>query len=264
MLKTNDREDIKSYIKGITAKLSSLGVDVKTIELKSLNDILDYKNKYKSTNNPFIIIRPIELFNCSTTMIKNELSELDNAKYRDIDCFLSMNTSTEMHNCRLGNVPTAVASVIEIFKEFQFITKSYPRVFVIGQSKHLGKPMADVIEYNGFSTFVADSKTSQHIKEALLFTSDIIVTVTGSKDICKMFNKYPVSTNDNLANRTIIDVGVVNDNGKLRGDIPNDVKAQYTLYNKVPGGVGLIDTSIIALRTVESYYTQLTLRGELK
>lgn len=264
LIKTDNKDDTKSFIKGIEKKLTSLDIEIEIIELNTLNDLIDYKERYKDSLNPFIVLKPLgKLFEENIDIFKATLSELDNTRYRDIDCFLDMNTSTFMADCMLGYVPTTVAAVIEIFKEFQFIMKKYPHVFILGQSKHLGKPMADVIEYNKFSTFVADSRTSTHIKEALLFTSDIIISVTGSKDICKMFNKYPVSTNESLANRTIIDVGIVNDNGKLRGDIPNDIKAQYTLYNKVPGRVGLIDTSIVALRTVESYYTQLTLRGEL-
>ena len=60
----------------------------------------------------------------------------------------------------------------------------------------------------------------------------------------------------------IIDVGIVNDNGKIRGDIQNDIKAQYTIYNKVPGGVGLIDTSTVALRIVDAYNRQS--KGDIK
>lgn len=265
IIKTTSSDDIESFIKGMTKKLSSLGIGTEVIEFKDLTDLLDYTEENKEGITPFIVLKPLsEIFTNNIESLKIMLGSLDNAKYRDIDCFLGMDTSTKLDNCKVGYVPSTLASVVEIFKEFNITNKNYTHVYVIGQSKHLGKPIADTLEYNSYATYTADSRTSKHVKEAIFYSSDVAISVTGSKDISKLFNIEHVSTNYDLAKRVIIDVGIVKENGKIRGDVPNDIKAQYMLYNKVPNGVGLIDTSIVALRTIESYYTQLKLKGEIR
>ena len=265
IIKTTTTDDIESFIKGMTKKLSSLGIGAEIIELNDLTDLLDYTEDQRHTMTPFIVLKPLsKIFTDNVESLKVMLGSLDNANYRDVDCFLDMDTSTKLNNCKLGYVPSTLASVIEIFKEFNITTKNYTHVYVLGQSPHLGKPIADVLEYNNYATYTANSRTSKHVKEAIFYSSDVTISVTGSPDICKLFNKQHVSTNYDLAKRVVIDVGIVKENGKIRGDVPNDIKSQYMLYNKVPNGVGLIDTSIVALRTIESYYTQLKLKGELR
>lgn len=263
IIRTQDSPDATSFIKGMQKKLTTLGIGFKVIDIHNFNELDEYIDKYQHSKNPFIVVKPLnEIFNYEIEDMKTMLKDLDNYKIRDIDCFLGLFLSTKIKECKFGYIPTTVAAVVEIFKEFNITTKDYTHVCVLGQSKHLGGPISDVIEYTGFPVYVANSRTSAHIKEAILYSCDIVISVTGSPDICKLFNKKHVSTNEELSNRMIIDVGIVNDNGKIRGDIQNDIKAQYTIYNKVPGGVGLIDTSIVALRIVDAYNRQI--KGDIK
>lgn len=257
IIRTEFSDDSVSFISSIQKKLTKLGIGYDIIDIKNFEDLSIYIDSNIYSKNPFIVVKPLsEIFSNNLDDIINEFRVLNNYIERDIDCFTEINSSIRLEDALTFNVPTAVASVVEILKEFNISTKDYMHVCVLGQSKHLGRPMANIIEYNKFPTYTANSRTSKHIKEALFFSSDIVISMTGSRDICKMFNKYSVSTSDTLYKHMIIDVGIVKENDKIRGDIPDDIKAQYSIYNKVPGGVGLIDTSILALRVVKSYYTQ--------
>lgn len=268
LLKTDDKSDTKSFIKGIENKLNKLGILVKVIDVKSINDVYTYTETYKEEVNPFVLLKPLnkELLD-NEDKIKNLLRHLENYKLRDIDGYLCDYLDSTYDGIRYQNTSASIAAVIEVIKELDIKTKprefSFTNIMVIGQSKHLGKPLANILESKKFPVYTADQRTSIHVKQAAIFSSDIVISVTGNPDICKIFNQDYLSTNEALSNRIIIDVGIVNDNGKIRGDIPNDIKAQYFLYNRVPNGIGVIDTSIIALRTVKSYFTQLRLKGEI-
>ena len=268
LLKTDDKGDTNSFIKGIEKKLNKLGIKIKVIDIKTIEDVCRYTKEYKDDVNPFVVLKPL-----NKELLENEqklmvlLRQLENYKLRDIDGYLANYMDVNFSSIRYQHTSATVAAVVEIFKEFNLKNDAkmfdYTNVLVIGQSKHLGKPLANIIEANKFPVYTVDNRTSNHIKQAVLFSSDVVISVTGSKDVCTLFNPKYISTMDTLSDRIIIDIGIINDNGKIRGDIPNDIKAQYFLSNTVPNGIGLIDTSIIALRTVKSYFTQLRLKGEI-
>jgi tetrahydrofolate dehydrogenase/cyclohydrolase, NAD(P)-binding domain protein len=268
LLKTDDKNDTISFIKGIEKKLNKLGIKIKVIDIKRVEDVCKYTKEYKDEVNPFVVLKPLnkELLD-NEDKIKVLLRHLENYKLRDIDGYLSNYLDISFSNIRYQHSSATIAAVVEIFNELKLESKpksfDYTNVLVIGQSNHLGKPLANLLESQKYPVYTVDSRTSKYIKQAVLFSSDVVISVTGNKEVCSLFNPSFISTNEALSDRIIIDIGIINDNGKIRGDIQNAIKAQYFLSNTVPNGIGLIDTSIIALRTVKSYFTQLRLKGEI-
>ena len=127
----------------------------------------------------------------------------------------------------------------------------YPRTTIVGRSKLVTKPLAEILQnrYN-HTVAVCHSKTTRAAFRNLCSTADIIITAAGCRDLIdeECVKGLP-------ENKILIDVSTNrNAEGKLCGDISEEVKNNYpVLYTPVPGGVGQLTTYFLMEHVVKTW-----------
>ena len=123
-------------------------------------------------------------------------------------------------------------------------------VTILGRSKLVGKPLANMMIDAGATVTVCNSHTNLGMARAMCLRSHIVISAVG---------KLSTVTCDHVAsfrNQIFIDVGINRDeNGKLCGDISPDAKRliveRGSEYTPVPGGVGKWTVRELVLRLKE-------------
>ena len=116
---------------------------------------------------------------------------------------------------------------------------------VIGRSNIVGKPVSILLQRMNMNVTMLHSKTSDEDKRFYCRHADVIVVATGHENTLTDRHFYGGN------NPIIIDVGIHRgEDGKLHGDVSEEVKAKYSsYYSPVPGGVGPLTVSML-LRNV--------------
>ena len=115
---------------------------------------------------------------------------------------------------------------------------------IVGASNIVGKPMAILLQNQGATVTICNSKTknlSQHTSRA-----DILIVATG---------KINTITKDMVKKgAVVVDVGITRlDDGKLTGDVDfENVKNQASHITPVPGGVGPMTIAMLLQNTVQA------------
>ena len=144
--------------------------------------------------------------------------------------------------------PCTPEGVIRLMKHYNIIMESQHAV-IFGRSDIVGKPLAKMLLDENATVTVCHSRTPSHIKTHLLSNASIIIAATGVSNLIKL------SDISNYQHRdfTCIDVGINRDeNGKLCGDIPQEVKDVSYAYTPVPGGVGPMTVAMLMEHVVQS------------
>lgn len=115
---------------------------------------------------------------------------------------------------------------------------------VVGKSKLVGMPMAEMLMYCGSTVTVCNSKT-QDLKK---FTKDADIL------ICAVGHPKLITADMVKSGVVIVDVGINRVDGKVCGDVDFegmlDIPVQIT---KVPGGVGKLTVAMVAEHTLKAY-----------
>lgn len=121
---------------------------------------------------------------------------------------------------------------------------------VVGASNIVGKPMALLLQAEGATVTLCNSKTKD--LRAHTLRADILVVAVGRPHMI---------TGDMIKpGATVIDVGINRlDNGKLAGDVDFDsARAVAGAITPVPGGVGPMTIAMLLVNTVEAAERLLT------
>lgn len=167
---------------------------------------------------------------------------------KDVDGFTLVNAGKLLagEDCTL---PCTPAGVIELLRSTGVNLVSRNAV-VIGRSNIVGKPMALLLQRENMNVTMLHSKTSQDDMEFYCRRADVIVVATGHENTLTDRHFYGGK------NPIIIDVGINRGaDGKLRGDVSEEVKAKWSsYYTPCPGGVGPMTVAML-MRNVFRAYT---------
>lgn len=161
---------------------------------------------------------------------------------KDVDGFHVSNAGALM----TGNprfIPCTPYGVMKML-ESQNVNLKGAEAVVVGASNIVGKPMALLLQKEGATVTICNSKTKDlaaHTKRA-----DILVVATGRPEMV---------TGDMIKpGAVVIDVGINRDaNGKLKGDVEYTSAAQVaSAITPVPGGVGPMTIVMLLVNTIES------------
>lgn len=124
-------------------------------------------------------------------------------------------------------IPATAKAVLRILEQLQIDLKGR-KAAVIGRSKLVGGPVADLLEGKGCNVIVCHSKTTD--LKAKTINADILVSAVGKKNLVTkdMVKKGAV----------VIDVGITREGKRLYGDVSEDAKDVAGYITPVPGGVG--------------------------
>ena len=161
---------------------------------------------------------------------------------KDVDAFHPENVGY-MHLGAPVFLPCTPAGVMRLLEEYN-ITVSGRNCVVIGRSNIVGKPMASLLLAANGTVTVAHSKT-QDIAE-ITKNADIIVAACGKPGMLK---------GDMIKEgATLIDVGITNVDGKLKGDVDFDSCAEKAGFiTPVPGGVGPMTIAMLMKNALTAF-----------
>jgi len=121
------------------------------------------------------------------------------------------------------------------------------KIAIIGNGRLVGAPLSKLWEDQGLDVFVCDSKTCD--MSLAVSSADIVVTAAGSPGVI---------TSEMIKNgATVVDAGTASEQGKIVGDLADDVRKRDDLtITPMKGGVGpltvtaLFDNVITSARRV--------------
>lgn len=171
---------------------------------------------------------------------------------KDVDCFGDENIGRLAKNALTASKQPCTPSGIIKMLDFIGFDYSGKNAVVIGRSNIVGKPMALMLLARDMNVTVLHSQTPKEQLKKFCKNADLIVVATGHMNTLTeehFGRKKPV----------IIDVGINRDeNGKLCGDIPEEVKKKYSeCYSPVPAGCGLLTVAMLMFNTLYSHINNI-------
>lgn len=162
---------------------------------------------------------------------------------KDVDCMTDLSMSGVFQGKDLGYPPCTAQAVMEILEHYGIDPKG-KRAVVIGRSNVIGRPVAMMLLKKNATVTICHTKTG-HMAE-IAKQADILVAAAGHAKVV---------TGDFIREgQTVIDVGInVMPDGSLSGDVDFDAASKKAgAITPVPGGVGAVTTSVLALHVAEA------------
>jgi methylenetetrahydrofolate dehydrogenase (NADP+)/methenyltetrahydrofolate cyclohydrolase len=233
IVKSQDSEDVNSYINQKVKKGTELGVNVKVVEYpanvladKSLLTAEVLKLNADKNIHGILFQKP------SHPNVNDTVEQLvDPAK--DVDGFLPDSP----------HKPPVYLAVMRFLK--RIYQKEYPEVLqsksfvIIGKGKTGGGPIIDGLKKDGInSVHVIDSKTAPEDRTKYLKFASVIVSAVGVHN--------PVDPALIPEQSIVIDFGVHFEDGKIQPDfLEHDIQERAAYYTTTPGGVGVLTVAYL-------------------
>jgi methylenetetrahydrofolate dehydrogenase (NADP+)/methenyltetrahydrofolate cyclohydrolase len=145
----------------------------------------------------------------------------------------------------LQGSPTFVAAtpagVMEILREYE-VELSGARAVVVGRSNIVGKPMALLLLAENATVTICHSRTRD--LPAVVREADVLVAAVGRAGM--------ITAEMVREGATVVDVGINRVEGKVVGDVAEDVRGTAGLLTPVPGGVGPTTIASLLRNTVRA------------
>jgi len=145
----------------------------------------------------------------------------------------------------LQGSPTFVAAtpagIMEILAEYKVVLLGV-RAVVVGRSNIVGKPMALLLLAEHATVTICHSRTRD--LPAVVREADVVVAAVGRP---AMITGEMVSDG-----ATVVDVGINRVEGRVVGDVAEDVRGKAALLTPVPGGVGPMTIASLLRNTVKA------------
>lgn len=243
---SGDDSASKVYVRNKIKRCEEIGIECDVRHF----DSLDY-NKFNEImlriTNPIIIQEPI------TGYVDHKAVSMLMPPTIDVDGFSYKN----MGNLAMGYepyyYPCTPMGVMELLKEYN-IELEGKNVLIIGRSNIVGRPMAMMLEHAGCTVTIAHSKTPQKELYSLFWRNDIIASAVGKRNVFETTMTNWPTTSNMLSNKIIIDVGMNRDeNGKLCGDISEELKQLCAYYTPTPGSTGPMTVAMLMKNTIKFY-----------
>ena len=159
---------------------------------------------------------------------------------KDVDGFHPANAGFLLQG-RPTLAPATPSGVMEILRHYE-VSLEGARAVVVGRSNIVGKPMALLLLAENATVTLAHSRTRD--LGALVREADVVVAAVGRAGMITAEMVRPGAT--------VIDVGINRVDGKVVGDVAEDVREVAGLLTPVPGGVGPMTIAALLRNTVRA------------
>ena len=137
--------------------------------------------------------------------------------------------------------PATPAGIIELLREYD-VPLSGAQALVIGRSNIVGKPIAALLLAENATVTVAHSRTRN--LEELSREADVVIAAVGRPET--------LTAGMVKEGATVIDVGINRVDGRVVGDVAEDVRSVAGLLTPVPGGVGPMTIAMLLRNTLRA------------
>ncbi len=167
---------------------------------------------------------------------------------KDVDCMTDKN-QLALYLQEPGICPCTPEAVLELLRYYEIPVYGRHAV-VVGRSNVVGKPLSMMLLKDNATVTVCHSKTAD--LRAITSQADILVSAMGK---ARKLGKFDVKEGV-----IAVDVGLSPDaDGNLAGDLDFDaVSERAAAITPVPGGVGSVTSSVLALHTAKACRKKLT------
>ena len=160
---------------------------------------------------------------------------------KDVDAFNTSNVGKIMTD-DYDFLPCTPAGVMELLKEYN-INAEGKQCVVVGRSNIVGKPMAMLLLHKNGTVTICHSRTN-NLSE-ICKSADILVAAVGKANF--------ITADMVKEGAVVIDVGMNrNEEGKVCGDVSNDVMEKASYMTPVPGGVGPMTITMLMKNTIKA------------
>lgn len=223
-------------IKLKTAK--KLGIDAECIHITDLfvveRQLMNLINQFNDDPSVHGIIVQSPIAGLDTMTESEIFSLIDPAK--DVDALGIVAQAYDRYPC----TPQAVVKSLQLCD----VPIKDANVLVIGRSEIVGAPLAKQLTGLNANVMVAHSRTSKESMRQLVSISDIIISATGQVDV--------IDESWVTSHHVLIDVGVIRENGPLRGDLNQAHYDRAKAYIPSPGGIGPLTVRELLLRVAQN------------
>jgi len=240
IVRVGERPDDLSYEKGAVKRCDGIGLSCKVFNFPEDISNSDFIREFEKVNEDsgvhgILVFRPLPK-HIDEERIK---SLIDPAK--DMDCMSPVNIAKVFAGDETGYAPCTPRAVMELLKRFD-ISLTGKKVTVVGRSMVVGKPLAMLLLKEHATVTICHTRTADIREECK--KAEILIAAAG---VPKMIDASFVGTD-----AIVIDVGInVDKDGNLCGDVDFDnVEPAVGRITPVPGGVGTVTTSVLAMHTI--------------
>ncbi|MCV3733662.1 bifunctional 5,10-methylenetetrahydrofolate dehydrogenase/5,10-methenyltetrahydrofolate cyclohydrolase [Mycoplasma enhydrae] len=243
ILQVGDLEESNIYIKHKLKAAHELGISTEFIKLSKRStqvEIIEAIQKLNEITTGFIVQLPMDASNkIDVDEILNKIPQI-----KDIDGLNDANQSSNYISQIESFLPATDLGILLLLKEYNIEFKN-KTIGIVGQSKIVGRPLANYFEQLGLIVNRYDKNTPKNN----MTNNDIVIVATGTRNCLKDIN---------LKNNVIlVDVGIHRINNDIVGDVDiNNIKTPISYLSPVPGGVGPMTIIGLILNLIKSYDIQ--------
>ena len=159
---------------------------------------------------------------------------------KDVDGFHPVNAGFLVQGLP-GFRPATPAGIMELLREYE-VELEGAQALVVGRSNIVGKPIALLLLAENATVTMAHSRTRD--LAALARRADVVVAAVGRAGTVTADMVKPGAT--------VVDVGINRVDGKVVGDVAEDVREVAGLVTPVPGGVGPMTIAMLLANTARA------------
>ena len=242
IVRLGERPDDLAYERGALKRFEGLGIATGVFAFPEDIGQDEFESEFKKINGDesvhgILLFRPLPKTLDEAAILKT----IDPAK--DMDGMCETNIAKVFAGDESGYAPCTPEGVIELLKHFEVPLKG-SKVTLVGRSMVVGKPLAMLLLKEHATVTICHTRTADLAAECR--AADILIAAAGA---AKMINAEHVKEG-----AVVIDVGInVDEDGNLCGDV--DFEAVEPLASRitpVPGGVGSVTTSILAMHVLRA------------
>ncbi len=252
ILRVGAREDDTLYECAAIKRCSALGIGTRVIALPidagqaALMSAIDEQNRDDAIHG-ILMLRPLpagfdEAAACAAIMPE-----------KDVDGVTPASQAAVFAGAGRGFAPCTARACMELLKYYE-IPIAGKRAVVIGRSLNVGRPAAMLLMAENATVTICHSRTQDLPGTA--GRADILIAAAGQAGL--------VGEDCFAPGQVVIDVGANWDAeaGKFTGDVDfAAAEDRVSAISPVPGGVGAVTTSVLALHVAEAAEMQETARG---
>lgn len=161
--------------------------------------------------------------------------------HKDVDG-LSMQSLEDLKQNKAKLIPATPRAVLTAL-DYENIDLGNKKIVIVGQGKLVGLPLGLILSNKGCDVEAADINT-KNLAE-LTKQADVLISAAGQPNL--------ITGNMVKPGSVVLDVGIVEINGKLAGDVDYEsVEPVTRMISKVPGGIGPITVVSLLQNVVEA------------
>ena len=242
IIRVGEREDDLSYERGAMKRCETLGVAVKRYLLpEGVSQKILITTIREVNQDPRV--HGVLLFRPLPKHLDEEAACQALRPEKDVDGITDGSTAGVFSGRPLGFPPCTAQACMEILQHYGIDCQGKKAV-VIGRSLVVGKPAALMLLQRNATVTICHTKTQD--MPAVCREAELLLVAAGKAGMIDR----PYFTPGQI----VIDVGIhVSEEGKLCGDVKfEDADPVVEALTPVPGGVGMVTTSVLAGHVVEA------------